>query len=102
MVFDLKEKDTLKSELVSCLSKDREILKIVVFGSFLTSTSPSDMDVAIFQDSDESYVALAMKYRKQTRPVSRRIPLDIIPLRTGVASDPFLREIEFGETIYDR
>ena len=30
------------------------------------------------------------------------IPLDIIPLRTGVTNDPFLRKIERGETVYDR
>ena len=102
MVFDLKQKETLKRTLVSCLSKDREIRRSVVFGSFLTSMSPIDMDVAVFQDSDESYVALAMKYRRQTRLVSSRIPLDIIPLRNGVANDPFLREIESGEIIYDR
>jgi len=102
MVFDLKQKETLKRTLVSCLEKDREIRRIVIFGSFLTSMSPMDMDVAVFQDSDESYVALAMKYRRQTRLVSCRIPLDIIPLRNGVTNDSFLKEIESGETIYDR
>jgi hypothetical protein len=64
--------------------------------------NPIDMDVAVFQDSDESYIALAMKYRRQTRFVSHRIPLDIIPLQNGVTNDLFLREIELGETIYDR
>ena len=102
MVFDLKQKETLKRELVSCLERDLEIRRIVIFGSFLTSMSPTDMDVAVFQDSDESYIALAMKYRRQTRPVSRRISLDIIPLRNGIANDPFLMEIEAGETIYAR
>lgn len=102
MVLDLKQKETLKRTLVSCLAEDREIRRIVVFGSFLTSTRPTDMDVAVFQDSDESYIALVMKYRKQPRPVSRRIPLDIIPRRNGVANDPFLKEIESGETVYDR
>jgi len=87
MVFDLKQKETLKRDLVSCLAEDREIRRIVIFGSFLTSTSPADMDVAVFQDSNESYVALAMKYRRQARPVSMRIPLDIIPLRNGITDD---------------
>jgi predicted nucleotidyltransferase len=102
MVFDLKQKDFLKKELVSCLTEDREIRRIVVFGSFLTSSAPADMDVAVFQDSNESYLTLAMKYRKQTRPVSQRIPLDIIPLRNDVSNDPFLKEIESGETVYER
>lgn len=102
MVLNLKQKDLLKKELVSCLSGDQEIRRIVIFGSFVDSASPEDMDVAVFQDSDDSYLALAMKYRTQARSVSRRIPLDIIPLRAGVTADPFLKEIERGETIYER
>lgn len=101
MVLDLKQKEMLKNELVSCLSGDREIRRIVIFGSFLESASPEDMDVAIFQDSSEPYLSLAVKYRRQARPVARRIPLDIIPLRDGVKDDPFLREIERGETVYE-
>lgn len=102
MVLDPKQKESLKKELVSCLSGDREIRRIVVFGSFINSSSPEDMDVAVFQDSTESYLSLAVKYRTQARPVSRRIPLDIIPLRFNVMNDPFLKEIERGETVYER
>ena len=102
MVFEFKQKEQLKKELVSCLAGDPEIRRIVVFGSFLTSSVPSDMDVAVFQNSKESYLPLAMKYRRQTRSVARRIPLDIIPLRHGVSDSPFLKEIESGETVYER
>lgn len=72
-----------------------------MFGSFLTSSSPTDMDVAIFQDSDEPYLPLAMKYRSLARPVSARIPLDIIPLRKD-ATGPLMEEINRGEVIYER
>jgi len=102
MVLDVKQKELLKKDLVSCLTADREIQRIVVFGSFVKSASPEDMDIAVFQDSEEPYLALAMKYRRQARPVSRHIPLDIIPLRSDVSDDPFLKEIELGETIYER
>jgi len=102
MVFDLKQKELLMKELVSCLAGDMEIRRIVVFGSFLTSPIPADMDVAVFQDSNEPYLPLAMKYRRQARPVARRIPLDIIPLRHGVSGSPFLKEIESGEVVYER
>lgn len=102
MVLDPKQKELLKKELVLCLSGDREIRRIVVFGSFINSSSPEDMDVAVFQDSAESYLSLAVKYRTQARPVSRRIPLDIIPLRFNAVNDPFLKEIERGETVYER
>ena len=102
MVSTSKQKELLKKELVSCLAEDTEIRRIVVFGSFLTSPVPADMDVAVFQDSNEAYLPLAMKYRRQTRAVARRIPLDIIPLRCDVSGSSFLKEIEFGEVLYER
>ena len=96
------QKEELKRSLVACLTPAPEVRRIVVFGSFLTSDSPHDMDVAVFQESDEPYVQLAMKYRRQTRPVARHIPLDIIPIRKTASSSPLLKEIETGETIYER
>jgi predicted nucleotidyltransferase len=102
MTVDQFTKDRLKRELVSCLAQDAEISRIVVFGSFLTSDSPNDMDVAIFQNSQESYLTLAMKYRKQSRPVSHSIPLDIIPICGSVSTSQLLHEIEMGEVIYER
>lgn len=102
MVLDIQQKESLKKELISCLAGDQEIRRIVVFGSFVDSSSPEDMDVAIFQDSSESYLSLAVKYRTQTRSLSRRIPLDIVPLRVGKTDDPFLKEVERGETVYER
>jgi len=94
-------KSDLKREVAKSLGQVPEIRKIVVFGSFLTSESPNDMDVAVFQDSDEAYLPLAMKYRSLTRSVSARIALDIIPLRKD-ATGSFLEEIDRGEVIYER
>ena len=102
MKFSTQQKNELKKELVSCLVPDKEIVKIVVFGSFVESENPNDMDVAVFQNSDEGYLPLAMKYRKRIRSVSKKIPIDIIPLKSQVKSDPFLFEIERGEVIYER
>ncbi len=102
MIIDIQQKERLKQELISCLKDDEEIKKIVVFGSFISDMEPADMDVAIFQDSNQPYLPLALKYRKQTRPVSRHIPLDIIPIRKNASSDDFLKEIGQGETIYER
>lgn len=61
-----------------------------------------DLDVAVFQDSRETYLPLAMKYRYKTRLIARRIPLDIFPIKVGTYNDPFLSEIEAGEVIYER
>jgi predicted nucleotidyltransferase len=102
MVFDSTQKEMLKRDLVRCLADDEEIERIVVFGSFVTSQTPADMDVAVFQNSHDAYLPLAMKYRRQTRSVARRIPLDIIPLKSGITGGHFLKEIESGETVYER
>jgi len=102
MVINAKLKRKIKQELAASLAGDAEISRIVVFGSFNQSDSPADMDVAIFQTSELPYIPLAMKYRRQTRSIARRIPLDIIPVRASATSGPLLDEINKGETIYER
>ena len=102
MILDVQQKERLKKDLVACLKDDSEIKKIVVFGSFISDREPQDMDVAVFQNSAEPYLPLALKYRRQARSVSKRIPIDILPLRSDADSDHFLSEIEQGETIYER
>ncbi|MBI3540885.1 MAG: nucleotidyltransferase domain-containing protein [Deltaproteobacteria bacterium] len=102
MVLSEHQKELLRREIVDCLCPEKEIKKIVIFGSFLHSGNPNDLDIAVFQDSSESYLPLALKYRKKTRPVAKKIPLDIIPLKTGAKGNSFLAEINQGEVIYER
>ncbi len=101
-MFTEQQKQSLKEHLVSLLKTEREVCRIVIFGSFLSSNDPQDIDVAIFQDSEEKYLPLAMKYRRKTRDIARRIPLDILPLKAGVQGEVFIDEIERGEVIYER
>jgi len=61
MTLTEKQKDELKKELVACLSSDDEVKKIVIFGSFVKSSDPLDLDVAVFQESNETYLPLALK-----------------------------------------
>ena len=102
MIFTKQQKDALKRELVSCLKSDGDIKKIVVFGSFIDSSDPLDLDIAVFQDSDESYLPLAMKYRKKTRSVAKKIPLDIFPINSNAKDHSFFSEIDRGEVLYER
>jgi predicted nucleotidyltransferase len=102
MIISTKNRETLKREISESLSGETEVKKIIVFGSFLTSADPGDIDIAVFQDSNENYLTLAMKYRKLTRNISSKIPLDIIPVRTKFQDNWFLREINTGEVIYER
>ena len=102
MVATPQQKEKIKRDLAACLSRETEVRKVVVFGSFLTSVTPNDLDVAVFQDSDEPYLPLAMKYRRLLRPIADLIPLDVIPVRPSGACGEFLAEIEKGEVVYER
>ncbi len=95
-------KESLKKELIQSLKSEKEIKKIMIFGSFLDSEKPNDIDVAVFQDSKEAYLTLALKYRKLIRETIRKIPVDIIPIRANISESSFLAEIEAGELIYER
>ncbi|MBC8336852.1 MAG: nucleotidyltransferase domain-containing protein [Anaerolineales bacterium] len=97
-----EKKEKLKEEIIQKLKSEKEIRKIVIFGSFLNSSEPHDIDVAVFQDSNENYLSLALKYRKLIREITRKIPIDIIPIRANVSDGSFLSEIESGELIYER
>ncbi len=91
------EKNKIKFQLKEVLSNEKKISKIVIFGSFLKTNSPNDIDVAIFQDSKEIYLKLAMKYRKLTREIAKVLPIDIIPLKSN-STGVFLDEIIIYET----
>ena len=97
-----QQKHLLKQRLVDLLKTEKEVYRIVIFGSFISSNDPHDFDVAIFQDSDEKYLPLAMKYRRKTRDIARMIPMDIFPLKVNAKDGFFLDEIECGEVIYER
>ena len=97
-----KEKQELKNQLVDSLKGEMGVRKVVVFGSFLSSDNPRDMDVAVFQDSTEGYIPLAMKYRKMTRAVSKKISIDIFPIRPDAVTSSILSEIEKGEVVYEK
>ena len=95
-------KEMLKKEIVDRLSGFPEVRRVVVFGSFLNSDIPHDIDIAVYQDSDESYYPLAMKYRRTLRTVANKIPLDVIPICKSPEHGPFMKEIQKGEVLYEK
>ena len=101
-MFTAQQKQVLKQRLVNSLKSEGEVCRIIIFGSFVTSDDPHDLDVAVFQDSNEKYLPLAMKYRRKTRDIAHLIPMDILPLKAGVQGEMLLNEIECGEVIYER
>lgn len=102
MHLTARQKDQIKQDVVAALRGEREIRKIVIFGSFATSDDPNDLDIAIFQDSDEKYLPLALKYRRLLRPIAGSMPLDVIPVRPNPERGGFLDEILKGETVYEQ
>lgn len=102
MAINAEKKEGIIKELVERLQTAPEISKIIIFGSFLADDTPNAIDVAIVQNSNLPYLALAMKYRKLTRSVARHLPLDIIPLKTGATDCVMLGEIIQGQVIYER
>jgi len=101
MTYAAKEK--LKRELVAALAGDQQVEKIIIFGSFTKSANPHDMDVAVFCDSQDDYLTLALALRKKLRPLARTIPIDLLPIT--MPYDPaslFLQEINEGEVVYEK
>lgn len=102
MQLSHSEKETIKKELAASLSDAPEVVKVVVFGSFVTAENPNDIDVAVFQNSDQPYLPLAMKCRKITRAIANKIALDILPLKPGAGDSIMMDAIARGEVIYER
>ena len=102
MQLSLSEKETIKKELAARLSDAPEVVKVVVFGSFLTAEDPNDIDVAVFQNSNRPYLPLAMKYRKITRAIADTIAIDILPIKPGARDSMMMDAIARGEVIYER
>lgn len=97
-----EKRQIIKEELIQSLRMDSEIQRVVVFGSFLNSNQPNDIDIAIFQTSEEKYLPLAMKYRGRLDHLASEIALDVIPIKADAKPNALLEEIAKGEILYER
>ncbi len=70
----------LKSKIVNSLKGQKEIERIIIFGSFNRSDSPNDIDIAVVQNSSDNYLTLALKYRKLIRNITKEIAVNIFPI----------------------
>jgi len=89
--------ETIKQKL----SQFQEVNRVIIFGSFMSSPNPHDVDIAIEQNSNDNYLCLSLKYRKVLRDLSKLIPLDIVPIKKGTEG-VFLEEIFKGKVVYER
>ena len=95
-------KQEIKNKIVKSLKGEEEIEKIIIFGSFNTSESPNDIDIAIVQNSSMDYLSLAMKYRKLIRDVSLELAVDVFPIKSINKNYFFTDTVKKGELIYAR
>ena len=94
------DKTELKNKIASSLKDQKEIERIIVFGSFNKSDFPNDIDIAVVQNSSDNYLTLALKYRKLIRNISKEIAVDIFPILNK--NSFFMNEVALGEVIYER
>lgn len=92
----------MKKEIINSLSNEKEIEKIIIFGSFNKSENPNDIDIAIVQNSSDNYLNLSMKYRKLIRNVSKKIAVDIFPILSENDNSFYRNNILSGEVIYEK
>jgi len=97
-----ESRDNLRKYRVDSLSTVPEVRRIVVFGSFFSAAEPADVDMAVFQDSKEGYLQLALKYRRLTREITKTIALDILPLKDSHYPNAVPPGIAEGQVIYER
>jgi predicted nucleotidyltransferase len=96
------DKIALKGEIASRLSGLDYIDKIIVFGSFVRSENPADIDIAVFTSNSDNYLTQAMLFRKLLRNLHTTLPLDVLPIRTGATSSFLSNEVFKGEVIYEK
>jgi predicted nucleotidyltransferase len=95
-------KAEVKNKIIESFKEQKEVEKIIVFGSFNKTDSPNDIDIAVIQSSNENYLTLALRYRKLIRNISREIAVDVFPISIKNDNSFFTNEVSSGEVIYAR
>jgi uncharacterized protein len=101
--MDHIDKQNIRQQLQSAFVDDSKVEKIIVFGSFVTSDTPHDLDLAVFCNSSDDYLTLALALRKKLRNISSIIPIDLVPI--AMPYDPsaaFMQQINKGEVVYEK
>jgi hypothetical protein len=102
MLLSKEQKQELKDQIVASLISDSNIMKIVIFGSFLESAAPKSINVAIFQESTEGYFQLSIKYQKKVKALARKIQINTFPIRNIIEEATVLSEMEVLEVVFER
>lgn len=63
-LMHLIDKQRIRQQLQSSFFDDNRVEKVVVFGSFVTSEAPHDLDLAVFCNSSDDYLTSSLALRK--------------------------------------
>jgi len=102
VILSKEQKQELKDRISASLNTDINVTKIVIFGPFLESVAPKSINVAVYQESTEGYFQLSMKYRKKMKALTRKIQINIFPIRNNIEEATILTEMEITEVIFKR
>jgi len=95
-------RNQIKQAVVEAMQNEQDIHKIIVFGSFLSSETPGDIDVAVLGKFAQGYLEVATRLRKKVRHIAKILPVDIVPIQEDAPPNRFFQEIQKGEVIYER
>jgi predicted nucleotidyltransferase len=96
------KKNQIKQAVIEAMKDEQNIRKIIIFGSFLCSEAPGDIDVAVVGKFPLGYLEAASRLRKKVRHIAKILPVDIVPIQEDTPSNSFVKEIQRGEVIYER
>lgn len=95
-------KNQIKQAVVDAIKDEKDIQKIIVFGSFLSSETPGDIDVAVLGEFPNGYLEAATRLRKKVRHIAKILPVDIVPILEDAPQNEFVQEIQKGEVVYEK
>jgi len=95
------QKQQITRAIVEAIKDEPDIHKIIVFGSFLSSETPGDIDIAVLGQFPHGYLEAATRLRKKLRHVAKMLPVDIVPILEDAPPNQFVREIVQGEVLYE-
>jgi uncharacterized protein len=91
----------IKQAIVEAIKGDAAIHKIIIFGSFLKSDTPNDIDVAVVGEFKQGYLDAAIQLRQHVRQIAKILPVDIVPIQENAPPNSFVQDIFDGEVIYE-
>jgi predicted nucleotidyltransferase len=91
----------IKQAIVDAMKAETDVHKIIIFGSFLRSETPNDIDVAVVGNFNQGYLDAALRLRQHVRHIAKILPVDIVPIQENAPPNSFVQDILDGEVIYE-